>query len=93
MIAYFANFLKSLRKHYLTRLLLLSILVGVAAGLGALAFNFILNSAVDFFMGHLVGYHLPTPSGEAQAMLRPRRRIRGCWWRCRPSAVCWRACA
>ncbi len=69
MIAFCAKFLKSLRNHYLTRLLLLSVLVGVAAALGALAFSYILNTATEFFMGHLVGYVMPLPSGEAPSVI------------------------
>jgi len=65
MIKALTEFLNSLRKHYLTRLILLSALVGAVAGVGALGFNYVMNVATDFFVGRAVGYQMPTPGGEA----------------------------
>jgi len=46
------------------RLLVLSALVGVVAGFGALAFNYILDRSDNVFMDWAVGYDLPVPGGD-----------------------------
>ena len=48
---------------------MLSILVGVVAGLGALAFNFILDTSSDIFLHRIVGYELPKPGGEGVTVI------------------------
>ena len=69
MIQAITNYWNWLRTHYLARLILLSALVGVAAGLGALVFNLILNIADRIFMYRLVGYNLPVPGSEGVTVL------------------------
>jgi CIC family chloride channel protein len=58
------KFWERIKTHSLGRLVLLSVLVGVVAGFGALGFNFVLNSAGDLFMVRAVGYQMPQPGGE-----------------------------
>ncbi len=50
------------------RLLLLSFLVGVIAGLGAILFNGLVELAQQFFLGQLAQYHPPTETGEPLRM-------------------------
>jgi CIC family chloride channel protein len=50
--------------HDVLRRLLISVLVGVVSGLGALAFFLALEWARWFFMGYLAGAPAPTPAGE-----------------------------
>ncbi len=52
-----------LRSEYL-RLVLLSVLVGIVAGFGALAFNFILDAGHQLLLVDGVGYEPPLPGGE-----------------------------
>ncbi len=53
-----------IRTHSLSRLVLLSIVVGIVAGFGALVFNFVLDYANQTMMVRAVGYELPKPGGE-----------------------------
>ena len=48
------------------RLILISPLVGIVAGLGAVAFFFLLNALQDFALGHIEGYY-PPPAGDELA--------------------------
>ncbi|HET8527474.1 MAG TPA: chloride channel protein [Gaiellaceae bacterium] len=52
---------------YLRKWLLLGTLIGVVAGLGAVAFISALQWATHFLLGALGGYHPPTPAGEGHA--------------------------
>jgi chloride channel protein, CIC family len=59
------------------RLILFSPLVGIVAGLGAVAFFFLLNELQTFALGHIEGYY-PPPAGDelvAHAMQMPTH-----WW-------------
>jgi len=60
------------------RLLFLSAIVGVVAGFGALAFNFVLDRSDNLFMDRAVGYNIPftSPIGEGVAEIPspPARR-------------------
>jgi CIC family chloride channel protein len=49
---------------YLPKRLLLGIVIGVIAGLGAVVFYFALKYTREFLLGYLAGYHIPTPVGE-----------------------------
>jgi chloride channel protein, CIC family len=49
---------------YLYKWLLLGIIVGVVAGLGAVAFYLALRYTGSFLLGYVAGYHLPTPLVE-----------------------------
>ncbi len=69
MIALFAKYVNSLRHHYQTRLMLLSVLVGVIVALGALIFTRIIDVATAFFMTRLVGYAMPLPGAEGPTMM------------------------
>jgi len=53
----------------MSRLILLSALVGVVAGLGALAFNFILDYAGQLFIVRGAGYAIPVPGGEGATVI------------------------
>src|SRR5579871_491525 len=60
----------------IARLLVLSALVGLVAGVGALAFNYILDRSDNFFMDWAVGYDLPVPAGDGHTVMpaQPQRR-------------------
>ena len=49
---------------YLKKWIVLSVLVGAVAGLGAIVFYEALALCTHFFLGVLAGYHVPTPVGE-----------------------------
>lgn len=73
---FLADSWERLKAHSLTRMVLLSVLVGVVAGLGAIAFNFALNFTNDILMVRAVGYVLPKPGGEGATVFPspPARR-------------------
>jgi CIC family chloride channel protein len=50
--------------YEIRKLLLLSVVVGVVAGLFTAAFLKSLEFSTNFFLGHLVGYYPPKPAGE-----------------------------
>jgi CIC family chloride channel protein len=50
--------------RYLLKWLLISSLIGVVAGLGAIAFFAAISFSTHLFLGQLVGYLPPTPAGE-----------------------------
>ncbi|HZR42797.1 MAG TPA: chloride channel protein [Ktedonobacteraceae bacterium] len=50
--------------RYLLKWLLISSLIGIVAGLGAIAFYVSIHFATSFFLGQLVGYFPPDPAGE-----------------------------
>jgi CIC family chloride channel protein len=60
----------------MARLMILSALVGLVAGYGALAFNFILDRADNLFMDWAIGYNLPVPAGDGPVVMpaEPQRR-------------------
>ncbi|BBX64499.1 hypothetical protein MSAS_36730 [Mycobacterium saskatchewanense] len=49
---------------YLQKWLLLVVIIGVIAGLGAVVFYLLLKYTSDFLLGYLAGYDLPKPVGE-----------------------------
>jgi CIC family chloride channel protein len=61
-------------QRYLAKWLALGILIGGVAGLGAIAFYVGIEWATNFFLGTLVGYHPPAPSGEGATRLEPIAR-------------------
>jgi CIC family chloride channel protein len=64
------------KSHSVGRLVLLSVLVGLVAGFGALAFNFILDYTGQVLMVRGVGYSIPVPGGEGTTVIpaEPTRR-------------------
>jgi CIC family chloride channel protein len=52
------------RAGYLRKWLVLGALIGIVAGLGAIAFTAALRWATEFFLGVLAGYTPPAPAGE-----------------------------
>lgn len=50
--------------RYLLKWLLISTLIGLVAGVGAIAFYAAIHFANDIFLGRLVGYQPPEPAGE-----------------------------
>ena len=60
--------------RYLAKWLLLSTVIGLVAGLGAIAFYLAIQWATDFFLGRLVGYLPPAPVGEGSTGLLPIAR-------------------
>ncbi len=53
--------------HAVTRWILLSTLVGVVAGLGAIAFDLVLDEVAAIGLGEVMNYHPPVPRGEQRA--------------------------
>ena len=49
---------------YLQKWLVLGVLIGAMAGIGAIVFYEALLGATHLFLGVLAGYHVPTPAGE-----------------------------
>ena len=49
---------------YLQKWLVLGVLIGTMAGIGAVVFYEALLACTHFFLGTLAGYHVPTPAGE-----------------------------
>ena len=49
---------------YLQKWLVLGVLIGSMAGVGAIVFYGALVACTHFFLGVLAGYHVPTPTGE-----------------------------
>src|SRR5664280_2882709 len=49
---------------YLQKWLILGVLIGTMAGVGAVVFYETLLACTHFFLGTLAGYHVPTPVGE-----------------------------
>jgi CIC family chloride channel protein len=56
------RFVRNLR--FLEKWLLLGIIIGVVAGLGAVVFYLALRYTSHFLLGYVAGYHLPTPLAE-----------------------------
>lgn len=54
--------------RYLRHWLMLAVLVGIVAGLGAIAFFWLIQVASGLFLGHLAGYFPPEPFGEGNRM-------------------------
>ncbi|MGD1239746.1 chloride channel protein [Mycobacterium seoulense] len=52
------------RSGYLQKWLLLGLMIGFVAGLGAVVFYLALKYTGEFLLGYLGGYHIPTPVGE-----------------------------
>lgn len=50
--------------RYLLKWLFISTLIGLVAGVGAIAFFAAIHFSTDLFLGHLVGYLPPEPTGE-----------------------------
>ena len=57
--------------RYLQRWVFCSILIGVVAGLGAIAFYLLLQVTSAFFLGYISGYHPVSPTGELDLSLLP----------------------
>ena len=60
--------------RYLTKWLLLSTCIGLVAGLGAIAFYLAIDWATHLFLGQIVGYLPPSPSGEGSPIIRGMER-------------------
>jgi H+/Cl- antiporter ClcA len=59
------------RRSYLTKWVILGGVIGVIAGLGAVVFYEALRLSTQFFLGTLVGLHVPTPAGEGGSVGSP----------------------
>ncbi|HYY07920.1 MAG TPA: chloride channel protein, partial [Actinomycetota bacterium] len=55
------------RATYLRKWLVLGVLIGIVAGVGAIAFTWALRSASDLLLGVIGGYTPPSPAGEGAA--------------------------
>jgi chloride channel protein, CIC family len=56
--------------RYLAKWLLLGTCIGLVAGLGAIVFFLAIDWSTHFFLGQLVGYLPPSPSGEGSPVIR-----------------------
>ncbi len=52
------------RANYLQKWIVLGAAIGLIAGLGAVAFYYLLSEATRILLGGIAGYHPPLPSGE-----------------------------
>lgn len=57
--------------RYIQRWVLWSIIIGVVAGLGAIAFYLLLQTTTTFFQGYVSGYSPALPAGEKDISLFP----------------------
>src|SRR5438270_7668783 len=57
--------------RYLLKWLLISTLIGLVAGIGAIAFYAAIHFATATFLGQLVGYLPPDPAGEGKTIIMP----------------------
>ncbi|HEY6540069.1 MAG TPA: chloride channel protein [Ktedonobacteraceae bacterium] len=57
--------------RYLVKWLFLSSLIGIVAGLGAIAFFASIHLVTDLLLGRLVGYLPPSPAGEGRTVVMP----------------------
>src|SRR5256714_4080377 len=57
--------------RYLLKWLLISTLIGLVAGLGAIAFYAAIHFATGIFLGQLIGYLPPDPAGEGKTIVMP----------------------
>src|SRR5436309_722498 len=57
--------------RYLLKWLLISTLIGLVAGIGAIAFYAAIHFATGAFLGRLVGYLPPDPAGEGKTTVMP----------------------
>lgn len=55
--------------RYLLKWLLISSLIGIVAGIGAIAFFAAIHYATNFFLGYIVGYLPPNPAGEGSSTI------------------------
>ncbi|MBX3070695.1 MAG: chloride channel protein [Thermomicrobiales bacterium] len=60
--------------RYLARWLILGSVIGLVAGLGAVAFDRAIVWSTQFFLGELVGYMPPAPVGEGESIRRAFER-------------------
>src|SRR5579875_1441985 len=57
--------------RYLLKWLFLSALIGIVAGLGAIAFFWAIGFVTDILLGRIVGYLPPNPAGEGGSVVMP----------------------
>src|SRR5437763_10747956 len=57
--------------RYLLKWLLISTLIGLVAGIGAIAFYAAIHFATGAFLGQIVGYLPPDPAGEGKTTVMP----------------------
>ncbi|MEZ4503530.1 MAG: chloride channel protein [Dehalococcoidia bacterium] len=57
--------------NYLRKWVIVGVLIGIAAGLGAILFFQSIQIALDLFLGRLAGVHPPGPRGEGETIITP----------------------
>src|SRR5215467_2630013 len=72
----FANQLEDLELHVVGRVLALSSLVGVVAGVGAIAFQVMCQATQHLFLTLLAGYVQSGPAGERSLFTEGARTLR-----------------
>ncbi len=59
----------SLNSSYFGKWVIVGLLIGIVAGIGAAAFYYIIQFATDNFLGRITGFYPPNPAGEIAAAL------------------------
>ncbi len=62
--------------RYIEKWVLWSIIIGIVAGLGAIAFYLLLQTTTAFFQGYVSGYHPELPAGESSILSLPSNSFR-----------------
>ena len=65
-----SRFLAIVTRQYFQKWIPLSIIIGIAAGLSAIAFYEMLRQATAFFLKGIAGYYPPAPAGEREAFFK-----------------------
>ena len=68
MISYIKNLCDLTGASYARKWVTLSILIGIAAGLGSIAFYWSLTTATELLLGFVAGYTPPTSTGEGMTV-------------------------
>ena len=64
MVPQFARIRAFLLRNYLRKWAVLGVLIGIVAGLGAIAFYWAISKMTGLLLGDIAGYHPPMPRGE-----------------------------
>jgi len=65
-----SRFLAIVTRQYFQKWIPLSIIIGIAAGLSAIAFYEMLRQATAFFLKGIAGYYPPAPAGEREVFFK-----------------------
>lgn len=60
---------------FFERWAILSIVIGIISGLGAVLFYYLLDLCTAFFLGYIAGYHPPSAGGETDIFVFPQNSL------------------